>query len=174
MSGETGGVRAHVAERAQRAARALAHGIQPLPQRLTGVVDEIKDLNADDFPPDLRSRFASIHEAIAARESLEDSIRRMTRERAVQLAAEICDLAIDLVRRETMEAETVSENAKAVLGILVKGAAEQLDSGARRRGDGRRVSDAIAQSPRLMRGLDELRRLAGIKGAPAGERPERA
>ncbi|HVT39301.1 MAG TPA: hypothetical protein VHE78_09670 [Gemmatimonadaceae bacterium] len=164
MSHKQSGSVAQIADRAGRAAVALANGIQPLPQRLSGVMDEIKVLNAQDFPPDLRPRFARIHETITAPESLEDFIRRMTRERAAQLAEDICTLAIDLARREAMESHKLSDDARAVLQILVTAAGEQLSSGARRRDDGRRGIDALARSPGLMRGLTELRKVAQLKG----------
>jgi hypothetical protein len=90
-------------ERMQRAAWALAVGELSLPARLQGAAEIIVVLDPHDFPRDLRVKFANIHEAITAEGSFADSVRRMTPERAGQVARDIWELAAEVARRDAIE-----------------------------------------------------------------------
>ncbi len=86
-------------ERVELAARLLLTGAHSLPRRLQDPAETIGLLDLDDFPADLRVKFAQIHEAITAEGSFRESVQSMTPERAAQVAENIWDLAVEVMRR---------------------------------------------------------------------------
>ena len=95
----------HCAERVLQAARELATGLAPLPERIEGAAEILAPLMSTDFPPDLRINFARISEATTAAGSIEATVYAMSAESAREIADNIWDLAAEVTRRETLEKE---------------------------------------------------------------------
>lgn len=91
------------AEPMARAMYGLATGIAPLPARLAGATLLLVILEPREFPRDLRVQFAQLHEALTAEGSLDDTVQRMTPERAEEVAKLLYELAAEVARRDAIE-----------------------------------------------------------------------
>ena len=99
----------HCAERVIRAAWVLAVGTAPLPERITSAAEALAPLKASDFPHDLSIQFVRIWEAATAEEPTADegriaaTVEVMSADTARAIAHDIWNLAVEVLRRETLE-----------------------------------------------------------------------